>query len=40
MSEQDENIKDSTGLGWVIIVAAALLFVTMPVTIGIVKYVL
>ncbi|EPJ48583.1 MAG: hypothetical protein OFPI_28680 [Osedax symbiont Rs2] len=40
MSDHDQNFKDSSGLGWVIIVAIALAFVTMPVTIGIVKYVL
>ncbi|MFT5706855.1 MAG: hypothetical protein ACI9ES_001144 [Oceanospirillaceae bacterium] len=40
MSGHDENFKDSTGLGWLIIVTAAFLFVTMPITIGVVKYVL
>ena len=40
MSEYDGKAQDSSGLGWVIIVAAALVFVTMPVTIGVIKYVL
>ena len=35
MSKQDENVQDSTGLGWVIIVAIALVWATMPVSIGI-----
>ena len=40
MSDHDQNFKDRSGLGWLIIVVIALVFVTMPVTIGIVKYVL
>ncbi len=40
MSEQDDTAKDSTGLGWLIIVAIAMVWVTLPVTIGIFKYVL
>lgn len=40
MSEHDENFKDPSGLGWVIIVVGAFLMVTMPIPIGLVKYVL
>jgi hypothetical protein len=40
MSEHDKNFKDPSGLGWAIIVVAAFLFVTMPVPIGVVKYLL
>lgn len=40
MSEHDENFKDSTGLGWIIIGVVALVWATMPITIGVFKYVL
>jgi len=40
VSKQDEKAQDSTGLGWVIIVAVALVWATMPVSIGIFKYAL
>ncbi|EPJ47418.1 MAG: hypothetical protein OFPII_13050 [Osedax symbiont Rs1] len=40
MSEHDEQQRDTTGLGWVLIVVAAILFATMPITIAVFKYVL
>jgi hypothetical protein len=38
VSKQDDKAQDSTGLGWVIIVAAALVWATMPVSIGVFNY--
>ena len=36
----DHNERDTTGLIWIVINAVALVYVTMPVSIGIYKYVL
>ncbi len=38
MSKHEEDFKDPSGLGWVIIVIAALLFASMPLSIGLFKY--
>lgn len=37
MSDHNEEFKEATGLGWVIINLIALAWVTMPVSIGLSK---
>lgn len=39
MAHDDENFHDSSGYGWIIINIAALLWITMPVSIAFTKVV-
>jgi hypothetical protein len=39
MAHHDENFRDNTGYGWVILNLLALLWITMPVSIALVKVV-
>lgn len=39
MAHQDENFRDSSGWGWIVINLGALLWITMPVSIALTKVV-
>ena len=39
MAHNDENFRDSSGIGWVIINLLALLWITMPISIALITVV-
>jgi len=39
MAEHDENFRDNSGYGWIAINLVAMLWITMPVSIALIKVV-